>query len=306
MERRLRMTFATRVARLTSKLPDLSEVDQSGDPAIVAAEHVELASVKDFQQITAPRASKLYSACMRQYVLGTINGTERVQWVNFASKITFGIGRAVHYWLQNTPDIFGARRVGWWRCMACGKILYFGFPPKAKCSECGARKQAIIYHEHYLRITSPVSVTGHTDLFLQRKPGMYRVVEIKTMSKARFDPLIAPLIEDEWQLQTYMNFCSKPEGKIPVEIDPSVGYLLYVSKGHYRDKLPLKMFPVERSDDIIRQVNTKLKLYKDGLETYPDEVPPLHRDCRTKGMGCWTAKSCPTLNECKEVIRASE
>lgn len=295
-------SFATRVARLSSQIrrPVLDEVEIHGDPHAIAAQFIDLHSRVETRVIGAPRASKLYDSCIRQHILGTHYAVEHEQRVPFKQKVTFSIGNAVHWWLQNQPDVFGDRRIGWWKCMACRQILYFGRPPRKRCQKCNAYKEAIHYHEHYLNLKKPLAVTGHPDLFFEKAKAVFRVTEIKTITGDEFDKLVAPPVDHEWQIQTYMWGCGQKEAGLPVKIDDAVGYVLYISKKQHRDKLPLKMFPVRRDQEMVGRIKAKLKLYTTGRKDFPANLSPLHKECRRRNFQAWRSRSCPVLRECQE------
>lgn len=299
-------SFAVRVARLSKGIvkPVLDEVEKHGDAAAIAAQVVDLHARVETSIIGAPRASKLYDACMRQHVLGTHFSVELTQRIAFKQKVTFSMGNAVHWWMQNKSDVFGLRRIGWWRCVACKKVLYFGRPPKKRCPHCKAYPEAIHYHEHYLNLKSPLAVTGHPDMFFEKQKGLFRVTEIKTMNGDEFERLAAPVIGHEWQVQTYMWGCNQKGAGLPVPIDPAVGYVCYVSKKQHRDILPLKMFPIRRDDQLLRRAKAKLKQYKEGRQDFPNNLPELHSECERRNFNAYRARSCPVLNNCMEYIDA--
>ena len=293
------MTFAGRVIRMKKGAGGLTEADKSNDPAVVASANIELAAEKETGAIGAPRASSLYGACMRLHVLGTLHNRTQTQWSSFRGKLTYGIGNALHYWMQNSPDLFGARRRGWWRCRACGHIRYFGAPPRTKCEFCGARKEATVYQEHFMVLRDPFEVTGHQDLFLEKHKGVFRVVEAKTMAGHLFEKLKAPIAQDEWQLQTYM-WGSQFDKKLPVEIDHDVGYLCYISKQEFAKILPVKMFVVERNQYTVNMIKGKLKEYQDGIKHFPEQLPAPASACKKSNFESYAAKKCPVADLCKE------
>ena len=293
------MTFAARVIRMKKGAGGgLTEGDKSNDPAVVASANIELAAEKETGAIGAPRASSLYGACMRMHVLGTKFNRTKTQWSSFRGKLTFGIGNALHFWMQNEPDLFGDRRRGWWRCAGCNRIRYFGAPPKTKCEFCGARKEATFYQEHFMELRDPFMVTGHQDLFLEKRKGVFRVIEAKTMAGHLFEKLKAPMAQDEWQLQTYM-WGSQLDKKLPVEIDHDVGYLCYIAKQEFAKMLPVKMFPIEKNQYTLNLIKGKLKQYKDGMKHFPEKLPPKSQTCIRNPSG-YAARQCPVGDLCEE------
>lgn len=299
-------SFAKRVVRFNKPKSELTALEKTGDSLAIAAEQVDLSVQMEEMPIRQPRASNLYDACMRMYVLGTIHERTKKQWENFNDRILFGIGNALHYWVQNEPEVFGDKRIGWWLCKSCGKIRYFGAPPKKKCS-CGASHKASVYHEHSLSVKEQdFHVTGHPDMFLEYAKGKPpRIVEIKSISGPAFELLIAPLVQHEWQLTTYM-WASSLDKNLPMAIDNEVGYMLYISKRHQSKILPIKMFPVVRSDAVVGMIKAKLASYTEGVKSFPNNLPPLQKDCDRTSLTCYRANSCPVRRECYNHMTAED
>lgn len=292
------MTFAKRVIRMKQgESARLSQAEIDGSPVAIVAEHLDLKAERETQEIGPPRASSLYSACIRMHVLGSWYNMSKTQYGGFSQKLIYGIGNAVHWWIQNRPDMLGNRRVGWWRCLACGKIRYFGRPPKTNCEHCGARRGATEYFEHPLELKGSYPVTGHPDMFFEKFAKVFRVVEIKTMEGGAFDKLKAPLVEHEWQIQTYMWGCSK-DPTIPVDIDPDVGYVMYFSKKDFQKQLPVKMFLVKRNEVVLEHIQGRLKAYKEGLENFPEKLPPPIESCVRMKFNSYRANTCPVKDLC--------
>lgn len=291
--------FVDRVRELNFK--NLKELKEPGDPAVLTAELVELSTDTEVQQIGRPRASSLYDACMRMHVIGTKEIIEMKQYVSLKQRLTYGIGNAVHWWVQNKPFLFGDRRRGWWKCRACGTIIYFGPPPHMTCPYCGAKSEAIVYKEHAISLWGDYPVTGHIDLFFERVSDVLTVAEIKTIDKDWFKELVAPLIEHEWQLNTYLWTCPQ-DGKLPQNIYPKKGYLIYISKGFHRDQMPVKVFPVKASSKIIGRIKKKLAAYKKGMDDYPASLPAPLDECVASSFGKYRAKTCPALKICQRLL----
>lgn len=291
------MAFSQRVIRMRDS-SNLSEIEGMNDASAIAAESIEMVSSKETNQIGAPRASSLYGACMRKLVLGTLQCRSEDQWEGVKDRLTYGIGNAIHFWVQNTGELFGSRRRGWWRCTACNKVRYFGAPPRSKCENCGARKEATIYHEHSLKMTGEYEATGHPDMFFEKVKGIFRLAEIKSISGDAFPKLKAPMIQHEWQLLAYMWGCAKDK-TLPVKTDPKVGYVVYVSKKHHADILPVKMFVVKANRYILDQIKAKLKSYKAGIKDPKNSLPERASAC-TKNFQCYQASSCVCRPECKK------
>lgn len=295
--------FASRMVRIRRKnIPIAPSVgEESDDPIVVASESVPLLSEFDKSKISCLRASSLHSACVRMHVLGTKLEKEKISKANISLRLTFGIGNALHKWIQNTPDVFGDKRRGWWRCTACNTVLYFGAPPKKKCNKCGARPEAIIYHEHSMRLRKPYHVSGHPDLFIY-KHKVYRVVEAKTMNPKDFDKLVAPLVDHEWQILTYMWGLQKDK-RMPVKIDKTVGYVAYIAKKLTVKEFPIKMYPVAYSEPVIKRIKAKLRAYETSMKNYPKILPELDDTCKRQELEGYKTRACPVGIECKKFNR---
>ena len=296
------MTFAKKVQRLKGKASSSDTIkreleDEIEDPAALAANHIEMHSkwVHGYN-IGRPRASSIHKACIRMHVIGTVKKLGKQEITTVRTRLLWGYGNAYHWWVQNTPDVFGLRRLGWWKCYACGKVLYFGYPPKQECKFCGASPRAAFYHEHSLKLESPFPVSGHPDLFLDVHK-LIRVVEAKTMNGADFVKLVAPLADHEFQCQTYMWGCARDKN-LPVKIDPEVGYILYISKKSIRSALPFKMFKVRKNASILKQIKAKCRSYRVGVEDYPKSLPDPHDECLRNEFRNYMAKHCVSRKEC--------
>lgn len=272
--------------------------DTLTDPFLLAAENVSLLARKvDAFKVGPPRASSIRSGCVRFHVIGSKNKLKKKEWSTVKGRVTFGLGNAIHYWVQNTSDIFGDdRRVGWWKCLACGHVLHFGLRPQGKCHFCNAGPMAAEYHEHVMNLKGTYPIGGHPDLFLRFKNDILRVVEIKSINGKDFLKLKAPLADHFWQVQTYMWGCGIDK-TFPMEIDREVGYVLYVSKKAHKE-FPLKMFMVKRSVDVLEEVMEKATQFKTGIKHYPKRLPPPHPECERGNFGNYRAKSCVCKKEC--------
>ncbi len=278
-------------------------VDDNVDSFAVLAKYTKISCEVEMQNISNPRASSLYSACMRMQVIGVSLKLKQKRFLNLHSRVTFGTGNAIHYQIQNSNWVFSDNmRVGWWLCTACKKIRQFGRRKTSNCEFCNALPEASIYYEHSLSVhKNPVLVTGHPDLLIYISKGVVRIVEIKTIKKDSYENLIMPLIEHQWQIITYLMYCNKSTIKLPIKIDESLGYILYLAKEQTgRDVLPLRLFPVSNSLVIQEQIKAKLRLYYEGIQNFPKKLPPVLAECERSNFSCWKAKNCAAVSYCKE------
>lgn len=289
-----------RQIRQTAKdIPEI--IDADVDSFALLSKYSDVCTKVEMQNIRNPRASSLYDACMRMHVIGASLNLKQKRFLNVHSRITFGIGDSLHYQVQNTDLIFDKhKRIGWWKCKACSKIRQFGRQKVVACEFCNAQPEATTYHEHSLSVhKNPVLVTGHPDLFILISKGVIRIVEIKSIKKEAYENLVMPLISHQWQIITYLMYCNKSTTKLPVKIDESLGYVLYVSKEQTgRDLLPVRLYPIKNDLIINKQIKDKLRLYYNGIKNWPKNTPSALTECSNSKFKCYRAKYCPTLNYC--------
>lgn len=277
------------------KFGELSKIEEENEPTVLAAAHLSRLSSVTEKEVSIPRASSLYDACMRMHVLCTATKRKKKVYSSINDAMTFMIGNSVHYGCQNFPDLFGDDRYGFWKCLACEKISDFGPPPTTRCS-CGAGLGSFIYHEFGDVITEPYKFSFHVDMF-KKVGNIYRITEYKTIAKDAFIKLTSPLIQHEYQLVTYMLGCFYSK-KLLVKVDPIVAYIYYFAKGHISKGLPVKVFVIKMTKASLDNVRNKLQQYKIGLIDYPKNIPLMSNDCQNKNFDCWRAKICPVREEC--------
>lgn len=299
------MAFRSKLIRQTGgevETINTSAGDDIKDPGALAFFHTEAKfSRGDGQRVLWPRASSLYDACLRMHVIACKSNQHyhSVEDTSPNTAITFGFGNAVHYMIQNTPNFFGDRRVGLWKCSACQNVLYFGRPPKNKCNKCGAHPNAIMYHEFGFQPRNPLYCTGHTDMFLHVDAPKARPLEIKTIKDEAFDDLVAPLASHEFQIQTYFVLGEK-DPFLMNHVDNQKGYILYVGKKIRKDSMPYKMFHITRTKSSSKSVTDRLDIFKKGYDQFPNNLPEPVNACSNSGFTSWKAKRCPCLGECKQ------
>lgn len=279
---------------------DKKILDADEDSFALLSKYSDISCKVTMQPILNPRASSIYDSCVRMHVIGNAMKMQQKRFLNIHSKTTFGIGDSLHYWIQNTDMVFDEKqRVGWWQCQACRKLRPFGRKPKSEC-KCGASLSACVYYEHSLSVyKNPVVVTGHPDLFVLVKKGIIRVVEIKSIKKEAYENLVMPLIAHQWQIMLYLMYCNKSTTKLPVTIDESLGYVLYVAKEQTgRDMLPMRLYPVKNDPVIREQIKKKLRSYYNGTKNWPEDIPSVLPECKASKFKCYRAKYCPAMAIC--------
>ena len=244
-----------------------------------------------------PRASTLYDACMRQYVISNGLNIVHRDFIPPARQMTFDIGSCIHEFLQNKDRYFGQNRRGTWECMACGMTTDFGPPPSKPC-KCGARIESFKYKELMIKLDNPIYVSGHPDMFIELN-GCNRLVEIKSISGEKFRSLNAPLVQHTWQVLTYAFVCKTT--KLVPAFDESESYVVYVSKQEIRDELPMKPFTVKYDELLLREIIAKLLVFKCGIERRVLPEPAI--ECiETKFQG-QVARRCHVWDACVNAYR---
>lgn len=272
---------------------------KSTDPFILASSNIANVTKVEYREILQPRASSIYDSCMRMHVICTVLKKRQKVYYSIKDIVTFGIGNAVHYWAQNYPDLYGVERYGFWKCRACGYISEFGSPQKNKCQKCKANVESWAYHEFGDSIKVPLQFSFHVDMF-KKFEDVYRIREIKTISRDAFNALKAPLIQHEYQMMTYVLGCYYSK-KFPVKLDIHNSYIDYISKEHTSKTIPIKTFMVKTNKIVIQNIKHKLELYKIGIKDYPKSIPAKDDTCERKNYDCWKAKTCPVVVECKKL-----
>lgn len=283
------------LSQTVAQTVNLTEAERSGRPEAIAAEKFRISVDQELVQIGPLRASGLYQSCVRKHVIGTLTNAVEKRYQGMGERITFGIGNALHYWIQNTPELLGGKIVGWWKCLACGDVSVFGARPTDPCAVCNANSAAFSYHEHEVGTRGKYRCSGHPDGFIQTSTDEVRLVELKSISADQFKVLSTPKVEHSWQLQYYMAACRR-DNTLPVKVDGNVGYILYMSKGVMQHGLPLKMFVEQRNQRIIDAIKNKLIAYHRGV--YGKGLPQAASDCARSGFSSYKARQCPVRSEC--------
>lgn len=265
---------------------------------------LNLSTDRDSQDISYPRASGLYKECIRMTVLGYMQQKRITRYVTMKQRITYGKGGAYHWWAQNTPDLFGGNRVGFWRCFACGKVRYFGHPPKSGCPHCGASVNATFYHEHPMVAEWDYLLTGHPDMFLSQNKKIY-IAELKSIQYKDFAALQDAMIEHKWQILAYM-MGLQHDRTVPAKIESNRGFVVYISKAEAKKEFPVKIFEVAPDEYIQEQICNRLKLFVDGITDFPRNLPPVNPKCINAGWDSYVSRQCPVINDCIRYHREFE
>lgn len=235
--------------------------------------------------------SQIDSVCPREYVIGNLSQANRREVVGFPLSVIFNMGSALHSWVQNHPDVyFGEKNVlGFWHCIACNGTRRFGVKPVEPCEFCGAYATASVYKEYAFRLPEK-GVSGKADLIL-KVGSRYRFAEMKFMSKE----IESPIGSDVAQLSSYMYFSRFDDPGLPIPIDRSIGYLVYVHK-LFNFRAPIRTFKVEPTERLMNPLIEKSRQFVEGLATsmLPDPKPA----CIRKNFYFGKSNPCPMVDPC--------
>lgn len=251
------------------------------------------------------RASGIASVCPREEILRAIHNVDKPVIFEASTLLTFLLGTAMHWALQNVllPRI--GVFYGRWTCLACGKG--FGGPepdddgecrapgPAASCGlilrpdECLCGSKEFLYRELKFENTQ-YHIGGHVDGFLQERgrEGL-GVFEAKSIADRFFsDVKDVPMIQHVVQVQTYMWLTGCTWAKI-----------LYWNKGGWGVKA-LREHLVERDEESIQRVKRAIQTIRDGLVS--KKLPKMI--CTNKL--CKRAKGCVVSEQCFEGVEKPE
>jgi hypothetical protein len=275
-----------------------SQLDDILNPALLAHQVLNLDSLaEDYEYPRKLRLSSIADVCVREQLLGLRNGIKRKDISTISWRVTYDIGNALHAFLQNGVNYLGSKRLGWWRCSACGH-KFFGKVPAQNCRQCGALSEAIRYMEHTLSLSDDIPVSGHPDMFMEVSPGDIRVVDFKTINGDDFDRLTAPNHDHIMQVNGYMEYLQMDDS-IPVSINKDSGFVLYISKKHAAKSLPFKMFHIERTPIFLEAIQEKVENFKHGLAD-DKYLPPPNSKCSIVNYRSGRGKSCPVSALCSQ------
>lgn len=282
---------------------NVSEIDRIDDPLLLGHALSELKTgVEEYKYTSFCRVSGLATLCPRQQILGLRFNILKKEWISIGTKMIYDKGNAYHRWVQNDPLYFGERRIGWWKCLACGNKR-FGKPPKVKCKVCGALPDASLYEEHEMQLEHPLRVSGHPDMLLEVGPGDVRVVELKSIKGEDWEKLKAPLAANLYQINGYMTFL-RYDKSLPVRVNSKKGIVIYITKKDGANTFPMKAWHVRRDELIVKSMVEDLRQFKKAYDD-PTYTPPVLSVCLQSGWLASRAKNCGCVKECKETYESS-
>lgn len=278
-------------------------VDSITDPVALAHHLVDLQGyTEEFVYTSHLRTSSLHSVCIRERILGLRSDALRTSRVGRDLAIIFEKGNFYHHLCQDTPLVFGDKRVGWWKCQACGG-KYFGRPPRQHCKQCNAKPSVFRYSEHSMMLNDPVYITGHPDLFLEVEKADIRVAEIKSLDIDEFVGLRMPKADNAIQLLSYMEYLQH-DRTLPIKPSPTKGLLVYFAKRGKKDIFPIKIFHVTKATHghLLNPVVRDLTNFKRAVddESY---LPSVDRTCLQSGFNTYKARSCQVRDLCMQAVQ---
>jgi hypothetical protein len=154
-------------------------------------------------------ASSLWKTCARIPLLSKQHVLS-LEPIKAGQRMTFDVGSALHFWMQN--DYLGpmGRLWGDWKCLRCQKVVAQGTMPE-HCPECDAPWRSrdgcynINYSESFVQ-DRELDYCGHCDgLLLDRTLQKKRVFEFKTISKSQYGGLHEAKAAHVIQVHAYMH-----------------------------------------------------------------------------------------------------
>lgn len=281
---------------------DNSQTSGITDPVELAVAFCDL-SVRREIQYGLPRVSSLYDLCVREYILGHKLRRSHVRYTDANLSVIFDIGHSVHRMIQESNHYFNNMKMGYWACLRCGKKYTdeIQFRPII-CRGCNKKHQQFRYIEVELELPG---LTGHVDLIIKNnsmdKP---RVGDIKSIRKEDFVSLIRPFPEHIYQITGYIYMLSelRSKNRIGLDIDDTLGYVIYISKEHPgKNNFPIKIFPVSPEsvycDDIKKKIFSYLNYYDYKTRTVRGLPAPVD-ECSSGNWNVFRSRQCPVKKEC--------
>ena len=277
----------------TSASANTEIIDQIKDPVKLSYYLIQATNDrKKEMRYRSLRLSEIDGACPREYVLGRLLDLSYWSSVRFSNRWQMDMGSVLHWKIQNDPDYFGDKIVGYWKCMACGYPRRFGVKPQEPCEQCKAHPRVTEYDEYMFRLKSPYRVVGKVDLILRVAPRVYRFGEIKTCS----EDLDSPVGWHVAQAASYTYF-SRYDDSLPIQIDRSTCYLFYFNK-KFNWKSPTKTFTIKPTAALIDPLKEKAALITNCIKEKTLPAPLVN--CINNNFAKGRASKCGIAKECKK------
>lgn len=189
--------------------------------------------------------SNLLEFCPREWALVQTKGYlyNPGKTHSFGELVTFGIGHALHGYLQGMLTTHGSLK----------------------------HEEVPLWYD----VTPDITLTGSCDGLIHLEgEDCLTPIEIKSDGKESFDERTAPEVRHEAQLSMYCWMIEKMG--VYRKVDPSGGLIIYISK--LRRNMPVKIFWVDRNEDFI---NHKLKQLKE-VKTFSKTKKLPNRMCNNR------------------------
>ena len=282
-----------------------TSIDNVSDPTVLSSQLTNLKQSFRYKGYSHIRISEMHSFCPREQALGYLKDIKKKDFVETPLQVQFDLGSALHYWFQNHSKITKDVLFSNWVCVACGNYrlnddgsAYFGPRPskylKRPCETCGAKTDATFFEEFFFRMNRPYPVVGKMDGVLC-KDGVYRFIDFKSYHEAQNFPLTKDVI----QIVSYAHFYEfLPDHlKLPVSIDTSTSYLMYISK-KFNYSSPILTYPVKKTEEMTTKLSDQVDKVRKAQDT--GEIPAPLDSCIKSGFSKGRAKDCFIKQYCKE------
>lgn len=288
-----------------------TSIDEVSDPNVLTSQLANIKQSFRYKAYKHIRISEMHSFCPREQALGYLKDIKKKDFVEAPLQVQFDLGSALHFWLQNFSKTTKDVLFGNWVCLGCGNYrlndngsVYFGPRPskylKRPCETCGAKTDATFFEEFSFRTDRPYPVTGKMDGVLC-KDGVYRFIDFKSY----FERSNFPLAKDVVQIASYAHFYEllPEELKLPVPVDTSTSYLMYISKKfNYRE--PILTYPIKKTKDLTDKITNQIEKVINAQNTGVLPVP--FDNCVKSGFSKGRAKDCFVKEYCKEAHQNGE
>jgi len=232
-------------------------------------------SGRSLSRIHASALTKEEGFCPRLYALSDVTKAKpKDEWLTTSENVTFRMGRDQQDALVHDFADMG-KATGQWRCLCCSRLREFTGRP-LKCELCGCKA----FKPEEVRFAS--DLTGAScgiDMLVSSFAPKLTVVEIKTMGKDQFKPLLAPLAEHRVRTNLYLRIIKESAQPWANFVDTSRALILYVEKGGFgvldpqlkewglkESFSPFKEYEIKRVDKDTDDYALRSKVVKDFRE----------------------------------------
>jgi CRISPR/Cas system-associated exonuclease Cas4 (RecB family) len=252
--------------------------------------------------------------CPREFaIMDLYNHRRKKRFIGTALRTTFDVGEAYHDLVREewAKEIC----IGTWVCLACGHKHKFTMKP-FKCSYDGCTGTSFRYSEEVFWSGEGNYVSSMDMLVKYKNHSKLYIVEIKSIDKDKFKPLVAPLAEHRLRTSLYLRSISMSDHPHRDRINTKKGIIFYVSKGYgIKDTTlkengipdmpftPFKEFVIDRDDESTQYLIDRaivLDDFRRGSGKVPLPIYPTAMNTRCKSCQflkiCWSGKI-PEYNE---------